>query len=101
MAVGLDDDGRDGCAIAFDRRAHSDAVAQQLGQLTDPSAVGGHPRQIVEFVGANPSQSAMIVGMQSAAGLRDAVGAQRRGFAQRDIGTDAWADCHVDAEFLV
>ena len=56
--------------------ARSDSTAgrtvrpfEQEGQLTDPGAVGGHPRQAVELVGADPPQRAVIVGVQRAAGL--------------------------------
>ncbi len=75
-------------------------LSQQEDQLTDPGAVGGHPRQAVELVGADPPQRAVIVGMQPAAGLRDAVCAQRHRLVQRHVGADAWPDRHLDAEFL-
>jgi hypothetical protein len=100
LSIGLGDDRRDARPVRLDRRAHRDAAPKQEGQLTEPGPVGGHPRQAVEFVSAHPAQRAMIVGMQRAAGLSDAVGTQHHRLGQRHIDADARTDRHVDAEFL-
>ena len=99
-SIGLDDDRGDARPVGLDRAAHGEAGLKSDGQLTDPGAVGGHPRQTVEFVGADPAQRPVIVGVQRSAGLRDAVGAQRRRLVQRHVGADPRPDSHLDAEFL-
>ena len=59
MSIGLGDDCSDARPVGLDRgRRHREAGLKSDGQLTNPGAVGGYPRQTVEFVGAGIQRSA-------------------------------------------
>ena len=59
--------------------------SEERGQLAEPRAVGGHPRQARRARRRDPAQRPMVVGAQRPAGLGDPVGAQRHRLVQRDV----------------
>jgi len=56
-------DRRQAVAAELETRLAGGLLSECLFEVTNPGAIGGNPWQPVEFVGADPAQRAVIVGL--------------------------------------